>query len=78
MTKYNVATKDDIEEDDDVEEQVDVPDEKVKAVEPNTRDNVLNDDIDNDIIQKILMPNVDMANPFNVNSKVDDTNMELD
>ena len=63
-------------EDHDVEEQVDLPNEEV---EPNVLgDNVLDNDIDDDIVDFIDDDNNMVANPFNVNSEVDDTDVDLD
>jgi hypothetical protein len=79
--KYNVPEEDDIEEEEDVEEhEVDVSsDEEVKEVELDVDDNVLNDHIDDDIIKNDFDDDdVDMANTFNIHSKTDDTNVELD
>jgi hypothetical protein len=79
--KYNVPEEDDIEEEEDAEEhEVDVlSDEEVKEVELDVDDNVLNDHIDDDIIKNDFDDDdVDMANTFNIHSKTDDTNVELD
>jgi hypothetical protein len=57
----------------------DVLDEELEEVEPNAGDNVLDDDIDNDMIRNDDTDHdVDMANPFNINSELDDTDVELD
>jgi hypothetical protein len=53
-------------------------DEEVEEVEPDVDDNVLDDDIDDDIIKNDIDDDVDMANPFNIDSELDDTNVELD
>jgi hypothetical protein len=79
--KYNVPEEDDIEEEEDAEEhEVDVPsDEEVEEVEPDVDDNVLDDHIDDDIIENDFDDDdVDMANPFNVDSEPDDSDVDLD
>jgi hypothetical protein len=56
-----------------------VLDEELEEVEPNVGDNVLDDDIDDDMIgNDDIDDDVDMANPFNINSELDDTDVELD
>ena len=53
--------------------------EKLEEFEPNTRGNFPRDDIHNDMIENgNIDDDVDMTNPFNINSKPDDTNVELD
>jgi hypothetical protein len=78
--KYNVPEEDDIAEEEDVEEhEVDVQlDEEVKEVELHVDDNFLDHDIDDDIFENDIDDDVDMANTFNIISKLDDTNVELD
>jgi len=44
---------------------------ELEEVEPNVEEHVLDDDTDDDDV-------VDMANPLNMNSKLDDTDDELD
>ena len=49
----------------------DLSDEEVEEIEPNVVEDVLDDDIDDD-------NDADMANPLNMNSELDDINVELD
>jgi hypothetical protein len=57
----------------------DVLDEELEEVEPNVGDNVLDDDIDNYMIgNDEIYDDVDMANPFNINYEMDNTDVELD
>jgi hypothetical protein len=57
----------------------DVLDEELEEVEPNVGDNVIDDDINDDMIgNDDIDDDVDMANPFNINSELDDTDVELD
>lgn len=53
-------------------------DEEVEEVELDAGDNVLEYDIDDDIIENDVDDDDDMDNLFNVNSKLDDTYVELD
>ena len=52
-------------------------DEEVKEVELDTHENVLDDDIDDGIIKNDIDDDVDMANPFNVESEPNDMNVDL-
>ena len=58
----------------------DVSDEELdEEVEPNEGDNVPNDYINNDMIgNDDIDDDDDMANPFNIDYELDDTNDELD
>jgi len=57
----------------------DVLDEELEEVEPNVGDNVFDDYIDNDMIgNDDIDDDVNMANPFNINYELDDTDVELD
>ena len=54
-------------------------DEEVEEVEPDVDDNVLDDHIDDDIIKNDFDDDdVDMENHFNIDSKPDDSNVDLD
>ena len=67
--------EDNIEEEDYVEEK-DVPNKVDEEVELDVGDDVLEDDINDDIIKHDGDDDDDMANPFNVDSKLDDTSNE--
>jgi hypothetical protein len=55
-----------------------VLDEEDEEVELDVDDNVLDDHIDNEIIENDIDDDVVMANPFNIDSEPDDTDVELD
>jgi hypothetical protein len=56
-----------------------VLDEELEKVEPNVGDNVPDDDIDDDMIgNDDIDDDANIANPYNIIFKADDTNVELD
>jgi hypothetical protein len=52
-----------------------VSNEEVEEVQPDVDDNVITNDI---MIENDIDDDVDMANPFNIDSKLDDIDVELD
>ena len=55
-----------------------MPDKEVEEVELNVGDSVLNDEVDDDMIENDIYDHVDMENPFNIDSTLDDIDVELD
>jgi hypothetical protein len=55
-----------------------VLDEEDEEVEVDVDDNVLDVHIDDEIIENDTNDDVSMANPFNIDSEPDDTDVELD
>jgi hypothetical protein len=64
----------------DQEHELDVPsNEEVEEVDPDVDENVLDNHIDDDTIKTYFDDDdVDMANPFNVDFELDDSDVDLD
>ena len=77
VKKFQGYLHDNVLDEDDID---DVLDEETEEVKPNAGENVPNDDMGDDYMIRIYDIDDDsyMSDPFNMNSKLDDTGDELD